>query len=376
MTACDSVVICSGDYYGMFYRCRNLNTSALKIPLASFVPSSVRSPNRTTPYAFSNQDCLTAAMAQAAWGQFCTPPILDPKNVEEPFILDSQTEKTGSRNLGLYQGRALGGQFTPNSPDIAYIAFGDVVGMDPTASYILEIRSDSGGRPLGSPGDGNFLAQSVFEIPVAKTVDCGGNHRVGIGSYNIVVPVNAILPAAGVPYWVVVYSSDFICSGEYVGDSFYRAKFSHYQTLSQEFPNEEDRKLAVSVGGLGCGWTLNSAYGNLCFAVYSGSGLPTCSIQSSHFTKNGDANFDCGVQPGDALAIDVMVSGLGMYFVMVEYLKPDGTKNTLQSEPHYLNNEQKIWSMPVPDVVPGTYRITQVAVFDNDTSMEKCSAVY
>jgi len=285
---CYSIYNTGGDY-GMYTRNARIIADNFKLPTPSYVPQTISTGSRSTPYGFSYQDCLLAGYTDAVWNAFCSPPNANCPTSNGTNIIDSETGQTGTHTIMLYRGNALAGMFIPKNPCISYIAMTGVVGLSNDSVYIVEVRKDDNGVPYGSPGDDNYITKSEVSIREARGISCGGGWNGSVGSYNISIPVNAILESYDVPYWVVIYSSDFICSNAYTGDSYIKAKLSHWRTLSQAFPNEEFKNLAIySVGSSGCGWTLDSTYGNIAHIVYTTEMCEGCvNIIDSGFAVDG-----------------------------------------------------------------------------------------
>ena len=103
--------------------------------------------------------------------------------------------------------------------------------------------------------------------------------------------------------------------------------------------------------------------------------MATCTIETTQFTKNGSTNFNCAVEENDNVGIEVIVSGSGEIELYVRYQKPDGTTHRLLGDSKLVTNYE-IWSLSVPDIVPGTYKILETQVFDSNTGQDLCRRVY
>jgi len=255
----------SGGDYGMYNINYTLN-GAPDLPQLSVPDYIIRvlSVGRSTPYGFGYQTTLLNAMAQARWGDFCTPPSPSPFNPisNDPKILDIARGIAGTFDFS--RGHVIACKFTPTAKCLPYVVLHDIVSLSPGTKSIIEIRENDPATnlPKGEPGDNNVLARRIVVIPVRRFVDAGGNWTTWIETYNYGVPINAILNAIDVPHWIVIYSDDFACSDAFLGGTYKRLKFSTATTA--------DNNVAIWAqrGAAACSWQIEPSIKSIAFATY------------------------------------------------------------------------------------------------------------
>lgn len=124
----------------------------------------------------------------------------------------------------IYRGFAGACKIVPTSRCLDNIWFTNV--RRPSGSHNdihFEIREDSGGLPNGAP-------RSSTGLLIDKTVPYS---NISTTASTLIVDFTIILPTTNVPYWIVVYSSDYGCSSTWgTGTTNERIEFSRSLTGS------------------------------------------------------------------------------------------------------------------------------------------------
>lgn len=113
------------------------------------------------------------------------------------------------------RGRAHACRIVPTSRCLDFILFS---GVKRYANYNVhfEIRQDSGGLPSGTPGSTTGRITDII-VPYSDIPTTHGPLSVTFAT---------ILPVANVPYWIVVYSADYVCDSNVSTPGNERIEFS------------------------------------------------------------------------------------------------------------------------------------------------------
>ena len=131
------------------------------------------------------------------------------------------TSQTGG--FVIYKGYAMAQKIVPTSRCLDFVLFNNVKRYG-NYSMHFEIRQDSSGSPSGTPGSSTGRIVDIL-VPY-------GNIPTTYGPMT--VDFLTILPAANVPYWIVVYPSDYACNSATGGAGYERLEFSRSFTGSTE----------------------------------------------------------------------------------------------------------------------------------------------
>lgn len=128
--------------------------------------------------------------------------------------------------ITVWKGNALSFKIHPTSRCLQFIEMYNIKRYvsGSGANLKMEVRSNSGGFPTGSPGSstgkiGDTVTFSYLSIPL------------DYDTISIDIPVE--LPTANIDYWIVMYSQDHICDSAYMsgvdenGVTYQRFEFSY-----------------------------------------------------------------------------------------------------------------------------------------------------
>lgn len=271
-----------------------------ELPLPSYVVTTINccgqcSTCSSTSYGFGYQSTLLNAQANAKWGNNCNAPNPTPWQRINPGPYSLDVGATGGDVRGpsgsyftMSMGHAIAVKFTPTSRFLPYIVFQDVVSMSSGKKTVIELRENNPvtNLPKGSPGQSSIdiLARYLITIPIQQYVDAGGNWTSTVYRYNYAVPINGILAGTGfipdTPYWIVIYSEDFVCTDAFIGGTYERVKFATSNTV--------DNNVAIWSQTPGaCGtWQISTALKSISFATYkTDTATPAINVTNFGFAE-------------------------------------------------------------------------------------------
>lgn len=385
MTSCWTSYQSGGDY-GQWTIHYTLNGAPdlPALPIPDYIIRDISCCN-TTPYAFGFQGTLLTAMANARWGNNCTPPAPTPWQPISvgPFSLDVGTVGGDRRppsgsTFTMSKGHAIAVRFNPISRFLPDIVLHDVVnlisGTGTGSSTIVEIRENNplSNLPNGAPGDDNAIVKTTIRLSLQEFVIGGGGWNTTIYNYNTAIPINAIIAGTNfvpdTPYWIIFYSDDFTCSDAFLPPTagVERIKFSTANTI--------DNNVAIWSQTGGCAtWTITTSIKSISFATYkSDSGTPPINVNDYGFAEliptPAYVNTNCF---GSRIAMQDKNVAIGIEFVVprhyqlirlnIAYQRPDGRYNTFTYEMSDIaTGSHQIWVDTTEKYTPGVY--TNIAV--------------
>lgn len=349
----------SGGDYGMYTVNYTLSGAPdlPELPLPSYVATTINccgqcSACSSTSYGFGYQHTLLTAQANAKWGNNCNVPSPTPWQRISPGPYSLDVGATGGDIRGpsgsyftMSMGHAIAVRFTPTSRFLPYLILQDVVSMSSGKRTVVELRENdpTTNLPKGSPGltSTDVLARHIVTIPIQQFVDAGGNWTTTVYTYNFGVPINAILAGTGfvpdTPYWIVMYSEDFVCTDAFIGGTYERVKFATSNT------GRNDIAIWSQAGGC-TSWQITTTINSISFATYkTDTGTPAINVTDFGFAEliptPAYVNTNCF---GSRVAMDGKNVAIGIDFSVprhytlvrfsIAYQRPDGSFKTFTSE--------------------------------------------
>jgi hypothetical protein len=198
--------------------------------------------------------------ARKLWTTFCDPPratypitnIGSWPTTPTPYSMDIIRDPSTAALPDYYldRGFAIACRIIPTSKCLPYIifhyAYNQTVSPN-SINTIIEIRKNDPATnlPMGIPGDMNIFGK----VNVGFTTDI----------YSYAVPINTILDDIDVPVWIVLYSTDYACSGAYVGTRRVKLRKSDVTV---------DNNVAVFSEANGCTWAIDTTIKSLSLVTY------------------------------------------------------------------------------------------------------------
>jgi hypothetical protein len=239
---------------------------APELPIPSYIPNDLDG-YRSYYIDLGFQYTFLSALANAWWGDFCTPPA------PTPFDKISTGVKTidiarqfGTTPVQLYMGQAIATRFIPISICVPYIVLHNIVNNAPIdlqgKKLTIEIREEDPvtNLPKGIPGDNEIIARVIMSIPVRQHLT-DASRSIDIEYYNKAIPVNAILNSFDTPHWIVLYSEDFVCAPAFTIPGFERVKLYNASAGGQDFA-------VFSMSGTQCGWRADASVKGFAHIIY------------------------------------------------------------------------------------------------------------